>query len=331
MSRTALTLMFIISIQGCQRHQSLPNALETYQTRIYGVLDLPQQPIDTNATLGFPDKSALIIAIPELNINLREFYAIDNCGLKQLVAQRNTTLGKVQMPSVRLKYEWRLIESLDSCIRRSQAESSHETKLKMKSWLSQKEAIYPLIWANMITQSDEIHLALSSSPGFIDGNSDDSFTHALYDLKSMVAMKEDPTSNIALLEENLHSMLTHRLYARLFRSQKLMQINLQQMTNDISRWSASFVCKTRKDREQLKIVRNVFNKYFVQAIQGLGSQINHYHYALKPTFVQLSEDKDLPIEFKARLDYYNEHAFNAYQEATRQHIEMWQDIFKKCD
>ncbi|MFQ3249632.1 MAG: hypothetical protein ACI9O6_001440 [Glaciecola sp.] len=324
-------ILSLLALQSCQRNQALPNALEKYHERIYSVLELEPKQIAIKSTLTFPDKNSLLITIPDLNINMREFYAIEGCGIKQLVAERNTALGKTQLPSMRLKYEWQLIQRLQSCIENTSTSSNEKLRAKMQDWLEQKSKHYPLNWSNMITQSKEFHIALSKSSGFIDGNEDDNFTQSLFDLRNLIGMKEQPELNLAEMETSLQSVQSHRLYARLWRSQSLVQKYLEQMTVDISNWQSGFTCNTRKDKEKLKIIRNVFALYFAQEVQAIGSQINHYHYLLKPEFEKLSNDPHLPSQIKAVIARYNQAEFTEYQKAVIEHVKMWQVIFKKCD
>jgi hypothetical protein len=330
-TRLFIIFLCLLATQSCQRYQALPNALDEYSERMYNVLDIDKKVNQRPSTLAFPDKSTLAIQIPPLNIKMREFYSIDDCALKQLIAQRNTALGKVQLPSVRLQYEWQLIERMRKCLEKNSNSLPAPMIDKMSDWLAQKEAIYPLNWANMISQSTEVHLGFSSSSGFIDGNEKDNFTQALFDLKNLLGMKNAPEANIAEMEASLQSMQQHRLYARLWRSQMLMTNYLDDMTVDISKWATGFSCSTRKDKEKLEIIRNVFNAFFVQKIQTIGSQINHYHYSLKPEILALSKDSHLPNNLKLTLNKYNKTSFEKYKESMLSHIKMWQTIFKKCD
>jgi hypothetical protein len=329
--RLFIFISLMLLLQSCQRHQLLPNALEDYSKRMYKVLDIEKTDIPTFATLEFADKQTFAINIPKLNIKMREFYAIEDCAIKQLIAERNTALGKIQLPSVRLNYEWILIDKLQKCIERYSIQNNDAVVEKMQYWLSQKQAIFPLVWANMMTQSNEFYLGISASSGFIDGDENDNFTEGLFDLKNLIAVRDDPAANIAAMEASLQSIQRHRVYVRLWRSQMLLRNYLNQMTTDISRWALSFTCETHKDREKLSIIRNVFTMFFIQKIQAIGAQINHYHYSLKADFLKLIDDDNLPNSFKLTIDKYNQSEFDEYQAAMLTHIEMWQGIFKKCD
>jgi hypothetical protein len=329
--RLFIFISLMLLLQSCQRHQLLPNALEDYSERMYKVLDIEETDIPTFATLEFPDKQTFAINIPKLNIKMREFYAIEDCAIKQLIAQRNTALGKIQLPSVRLNYEWILIDHLQKCIESNSTKSNEAQVEKMQDWLHQKKAIFPLVWANMVTQSNEFYLGISASPGFIDGNENDNFTDGLFDLKNLIAVRDDPAANIAAMEASLQSIQKHRVYVRLWRSQVLLRNYLNQMTADISHWASSFTCETNKDRAKLAIIRNVFTLFFIQNVQAIGAQINHYHYALKPEFLRLINDDNLPNIFTLTISKYNQSEFDEYQEAMLTHVKMWQGIFKKCD
>lgn len=294
-------------------------------------MELENSTVKINSSLSFPAKSEMLIDIPQLNINMREFYAIENCAIKQLIAERNTALGKIQLPSVRLQYEWTLIALLRSCIENTANQDNNKLIDKMIIWLTQKERVFDLTWANMLTQSNESHAAFSSASGFIEGDESDNITEGLFDLANLIAIKQDPQQHISMMETSLQSMLKHRVYVRLWRSQIRVKTQLDKMTADIAKWEKSFACQTRKDKEKLTIIRNVFTLFFIQEIQPIAAKMNHYHYLLKPEFMKLVNDPTLPVVFKDTIAKHANDGFDEYQKAMLKHIKIWQVIFKKCD
>ena len=50
--------------------------------------------------------------IPDTKIKLFEFYDLKQCQLYTLIAERNTSLGKLQLPSRRYLYERKLIKPI---------------------------------------------------------------------------------------------------------------------------------------------------------------------------------------------------------------------------
>ncbi|HCF78580.1 MAG TPA: hypothetical protein DER52_02715, partial [Glaciecola sp.] len=117
-----ILLGVIALLTGCQPHQSLPSALDEYQTRIHRVLAIPEQPTNIGITLNYPEASQRSITIPGTIMPLAEFYAISGCELAPLIAQRNTALGKVEYPSRRLVYESTLLHTLTNCIKLAAAQ-----------------------------------------------------------------------------------------------------------------------------------------------------------------------------------------------------------------
>jgi hypothetical protein len=311
----------LLCLSACTKHQKLPNALDTYHERVYGVLGIPMEDLKFKVNIEAPSKNTWALEIPSLQINMREFYALEGCEIKSIVAERNTALGKMQLPSTRLQYEWRLISALRLC----------QEQLSVAFWLEQKQASYALNWANMITQSQEIYSSLVYSGGFIDGSADDNFTQAKLDLQQLLNSLHSPDTALVNLESSLQSMQGHSLYARHTRSQLLLTQSLKSMTEDISQWASTFQCNTRRNREDLTILRNVFNLYFVQEIQAIASQINHYHYQLKPIFLDLVGVPQVHPDFSQWLESHQTSTFKNYQAAMREHIVMWQSIFVMCD
>ena len=329
--KLASILCLCLLVIACGTQRKLPDTLEKYHQRLFKVMELEYAEIDINTNLNAPNKTDLRIDIADLNIKIREFYAIEGCNLKPLIAQRNTGLGKLQLPSNRLNYEWRLIDALRQCESLENDELTTKMREKVRSWRLLKEHSFSENWANMVTQSDESYLGLTQSPGFIDGNESDNFAAAKLDLQTLVNVKVDPNKHLPELELTLKSISEHRLYARLWRSQRLTTQYLNSISPAIKSWGANFSCSGRKQKEQLKIIRNVFNLFFVQEFQQIASQVNNYHYQLSDAFTSLKNDRNLPPQFSIWLNEQHVENFDRYQRAIREHVTIWQDLFKKCD
>ncbi|MBF7072976.1 DUF3080 family protein [Glaciecola sp. MH2013] len=330
LNNLALFIVTSLMLTACSKHQTLPSSLNNYHERVYSVMDLPYESLSVDVDLQAPTKSELRRSIADLNINMREFYAIEGCNLKTIIAERNTALGKTQLPSSRLLYEWQIIEALKACELNANQALPQYLQLKVTEWRALKESSFGANWANMLTQSDESYLAFTRSGGFIDGNNDDNFTQAKIDLNTLVYAESDPKKYLSNLENTLKSAEQHRFFARHWRSQILITQYMEKMTEDISTWNDSFICKSRKDKKKLEIIKNVFTLFFVQEIQPIASQINHYQYQLDDLFATLIKNDQLPDVFQEWLHKKSSIIFSDYKKATREHVELWQALLSKC-
>lgn len=174
--RLVSVVMAVSLLQGCFGAPSIDDTMDEYTTRLSRVLDKPltyealSQEASTNSTLAtsnialpshtYPTLAELGNNVTPLNINIREFYAIQDCELGRIVAERNTALGKTQLPSQRLQYEHRLLNVLANCEARLQA-ADNPIATTVAEWRKQKQAQYQSVWANVVQTSTEMKLGLS--------------------------------------------------------------------------------------------------------------------------------------------------------------------------
>ena len=89
----AVALLTVTLLTGCFGENKLEKAVDAYSSRLSRAVNTALEvPVPSDA-LGFPDRTLLHQDVEQINLNLREFYAIDECELSTLIAQRNTTLG----------------------------------------------------------------------------------------------------------------------------------------------------------------------------------------------------------------------------------------------
>ena len=105
--------LLLCAVLGCAGQSQLESAVNEYRARLNRVLgiSIPAAKWDDSLTsaLAYPTVSALNVNIVPMNINLRDFYAIQDCELGRIVAERNTALGhstnRKREISVRLLHE----------------------------------------------------------------------------------------------------------------------------------------------------------------------------------------------------------------------------------
>lgn len=156
-------------LQGCFGAPSIDDTMDEYTTRLFRVLDKPlsenEPPLTARRNLVLPSQTYPTLFelgnnVTTLNINIREFYAIQDCELGRIVAERNTALGKTQLPSQRLQYEHRVLNALANCEARLKA-TDNPIASTVAEWRKQKQAQYQSVWANVVQTSTEMKLGLS--------------------------------------------------------------------------------------------------------------------------------------------------------------------------
>ena len=357
--RLVSVVMAVSLLQGCFGAPSIDDTMDEYTARLSRVLDKPLTqeafsqealPDSTLATSNialpshtYPTLAELGNNVNPLNINIREFYAIQDCELGRIVAERNTALGKTQLPSQRLQYEHRLLNVLANCEARLQA-ADNPIASTVAEWRKQKQAQYQSVWANVVQTSTEMKLGLSmaGSPLQASENKDAkatvnalNFINGLAEtLKQKNAVDtnvEASANNNGELEQQLQIIASSRLPAKLWQTQAVLNNRLALLNQVLAPALNNVKCENGIDSDKATILRNVFYLYFIEEIQPIASTLNSYHYQLQPLWKQWAENAALSAPFKAHIRTHAIDNFVQYSATMKAHVSLWQDFLGRCN
>ncbi|MEZ7225414.1 DUF3080 domain-containing protein [Alteromonas sp. DY56-G5] len=356
--RAGVISVAMFALLGCFGGSTVKQSIDDYAARLSRVLDTPlPDSFNDKITTPLPklaDSATLKHAIEGVNINLREFYALQDCELGTVVAERNTSLGKSQLPSQRLVYESKLLNVLNSC----EAALTKENKSNQRnaalaatiaSWREQKTQDYSKTWANLVQGSQELRLALNTPERLfsVENNKDAlSSVNALYYINSLSnkelllsdteteATNENNSERIiesSELEQQLKIIRSARLPATLWHTQQTLTQNLSLLTNMLETELDAVSCPEGRASDKAKILRNVFYLFFIEEIQPVGSLVNQYHYKLAPLWEDWLAQPSLHEEFKRYIRQQSQDGFNQYSSAMKAHVNLWQGFLGRCN
>ena len=366
--RAGVISVAMFALLGCFGGSTVKQSIDDYAARLSRVLDTPlPDSFNDKITTPLPklaDSATLKHAIEGVNINLREFYALQDCELGTVVAERNTSLGKSQLPSQRLVYESKLLNVLNSC----EAALTKENKSNQRnaalaatiaSWREQKTQEYSKTWANLVQGSQELRLALNTPERLfsVENNKDAlSSVNALYYINSLsnkgLLLSDMYSSNTASsdteteatnennseriiesseLEQQLKIIRSARLPATLWHTQQTLTQNLSLLTNLLETQLDAVSCPEGRASDKAKILRNVFYLFFIEEIQPVGSLVNQYHYKLAPLWEDWLAQPSLHEEFKRYIRQQSQDGFNQYSSVMKAHVNLWQGFLGRCN
>ena len=356
--RAGVISVAMFALLGCFGGSTVKQSIDDYAARLSRVLDTPlPDSFNDKITTPLPklaDSATLKHAIEGVSINLREFYALQDCELGTVVAERNTSLGKSQLPSQRLVYESKLLNVLNSC----EAALTKENKSNQRnaalaatisSWREQKTQDYSKTWANLVQGSQELRLALNTPERLfsVENNKDAlSSVNALYYINSLSnkelllsdteteATNENNSERIiesSELEQQLKIIRSARLPATLWHTQQTLTQNLSLLTNLLETQLDAVSCPEGRASDKAKILRNVFYLFFIEEIQPVGSLVNQYHYKLAPLWEDWLAQPSLHEEFKRYIRQQSQDGFNQYSSAMKAHVNLWQGFLGRCN
>ena len=366
--RAGVISVAMFALLGCFGGSTVKQSIDDYAARLSRVLDTPlPDSFNDKITTPLPklaDSATLKHAIEGVNINLREFYALQDCELGTVVAERNTSLGKSQLPSQRLVYESKLLNVLNSCEAALTKENESNQRnaalaATIASWREQKTQDYSKTWANLVQGSQELRLALNTPERLfsVENNRDAlSSVNALYYINSLsnkeLLLSDMYSSNTASsdteteatnennsesiiesseLEQQLKIIRSARLPATLWHTQQTLTQNLSLLTNMLETELDAVSCPEGRASDKAKILRNVFYLFFIEEIQPVGSLVNQYHYKLAPLWEDWLAQPSLHEEFKRYIRQQSQDGFNQYSSAMKAHVNLWQGFLGRCN
>ena len=356
--RAGVISVAMFALLGCFGGSTVKQSIDDYAARLSRVLDTPlPDSFNDKITTPLPklaDSATLKHAIEGVNINLREFYALQDCELGTVVAERNTSLGKSQLPSQRLVYESKLLNVLRSCEAALTKENESNQRnaalaATIASWREQKTQDYSKTWANLVQGSQELRLALNTPERLfsVENNKDAlSSVNALYYINSLSnkelllsdteteATNENNSESIiesSELEQQLKIIRSARLPATLWHTQQTLTQNLSLLTNMLETELDAVSCPEGRASDKAKILRNVFYLFFIEEIQPVGSLVNQYHYKLEPLWEDWLAQPSLHKEFKHYIRQQSQDGFIQYSSAMKAHVNLWQGFLGRCN
>lgn len=325
------SLAILVFITACSPHQ-VSDDISEYSERLSRVLDTELTAAELQPAMAYPQRELLLSAPEQLDINLTRFYQLQQCELGNLVAERNTALGKIQHYSQRLVYERQLLAALADCITfvsQQNDEPARELLATMQNWYAAKQAAYPQHWSNMLVLSDETRSAFSRpQPALL-------FTDTLDIAGQRTLFRQvdsylSPGADIeASLEVLLQGIGATRLPASVWHTQHQIATRLPTLTAQLDPLLANTACPDGSATEQANILRNVFYLFFIERIQPLGGHINDFNYQFAPLLNRWREEEALPEAFRAFLTA-RQTRFTAYQQAMLDHVKLWQRFLGRC-
>ena len=366
--RAGVISVAMFALLGCFGGSTVKQSIDDYAARLSRVLDTPlPDSFNDKITTPLPklaDSATIKHAIEGVNINLREFYALQDCELGTVVAERNTSLGKSQLPSQRLVYESKLLNVLRSCEAALTKENESNQRnaalaATIASWREQKTQDYSKTWANLVQGSQELRLALNTPERLfsVENNKDAlSSVNALYYINSLsnkeLLLSDMYSSNTASsdteteatnennsesiiesseLEQQLKIIRSARLPATLWHTQQTLTQNLSLLTNMLETELDAVSCPEGRASDKAKILRNVFYLFFIEEIQPVGSLVNQYHYKLAPLWEDWLAQPSLHEEFKRYIRQQSQDGFNQYSSVMKAHVNLWQGFLGRCN
>jgi hypothetical protein len=343
---SVIPLLCTVLLLGCDNQQP-EQMLETYSTRVANSLDMDTE-LDLNHPLKlprYPRRRERIKQVSDLRQGLIEVLNLRHCQLLDLIAERNSSLGKVMPPSKKMVYEIKLYSGLRSCLQRlekNQADS--ELIQQIETIFTVKHNEFEANLWNGIFTSEAVERNFSLSEPALPLEGEDGFSQsrqALITLNQIARLnnnRENWTEPDYLdqLESHLHVLYSLRYGSRWLRSLALISDTLNHTAGVIEqRLETRPLCFNQQTTPKARIVKNVFNKYYAGQLQPYMARIDRQGkewLKLNRNLLENFTDIPQPMQaYKNQILAIDAPLWLNYIQARDRHTLAWQTLLQQCD
>ncbi|PMG14318.1 hypothetical protein BCU98_01560 [Vibrio splendidus] len=293
---------------------------DDYQTKIARVQDADEIKEEWEFE-SLPRKRELLLDVPSLSIGLIDSYQLRQCGLFNLIAERNSVLGKVADEFRNYDYQVALLAGVGKCL--SGSELDPEVVELLREIEQQKLAQFPLHQWNLIYASDAMQSQMRGSQ----------WLHA--DIGDQVRQTSDALEHLnQALNAPLVSGKTTEVQEVLEKSSTLgdlyyslarASVELDTITKQLTTFDANIICGKQRDTTKFRYLNNVFEQQYIGKVQPYMAQLDGYYQQLAPQLGMFDAQPELHSYYFPIQD-----AHQAFRASTRRHVDYWQQLFKRC-
>ncbi|CUS48881.1 Protein of unknown function (DUF3080) [Idiomarinaceae bacterium HL-53] len=278
-----------------------------------------------------------MLEIESQRISLIGSLQLSHCRLGQLIAEANSSLGKVRNAAAQLQYELEFLSLLPSCLQHDETNSEQRrllNEVRLFKIATLKDHIH-----NFITTDEVMRRIVSPARNSLSvpltthfRAEGEALTYIVDSLMQAVQTPEnisfDPVQWKASMKVLGQSQQLSELWRTIFRAQDwFSQVNPQ-----ITEFHRLAKCERKGVRDDAQVLQNIMAKYFLQTLQPEISQWLEAARMLQPPLLALAELTQ-GQEWKSFTNQLlgTEGAATRLTRETRVHAEQWQVFFAVCE
>ena len=290
--KQAISIVFSLLLSACQATQDTPL---DYVARLSNVLQFELEPPQKKTYINFPNFKQDAESSDHAVLSLREFLSLRQCALHDVLARRNSQLGRVALPSQRLLNDLEILATGPQCV--AILESTNQVTLaqKLDEFLTQKRLSLPSNIANAI-------LGQSENAGFWSlSNQTNQYpetlpTTVLPAIESLIKFSQHGLHGRYQDAVQMHSEFERSLGTLRFGDGGLLlnalnhlALALNQADLVIQARLARPLCLQPRTTERARHFQNVVNAYFINKVQAQAVKLARRYQQLMPRYSALEK------------------------------------------
>lgn len=331
---TLLIAGFSGLLTACGNDGDSNKLLIDYQRDLAQRLDLaPPAPARPSNIGAFPEQRERLVSIPETREGMLNVFALRECHVTTLVAERNSTLGRVAPASQLWRYELTLWQRLTDCLASEVPERlANADRERLERLTATKTEQLPRATWNGLFGSEEWAGSFSrvSSPLPVDALSPpEAQLQSLGYLRALMATgeKDTPPPDLEALEGHLHALNQRPYTAELLRTLTLATQRLEEASDLAERALARHGgCLTSG------LEHNANDEHLAQWLEMLNGSAHAWLAELGPLFDSLASPPEAVDAYQREwLSRHDPSApLPAFEAAWNHHQELREALARRC-
>lgn len=315
---------------GCAPAGS-PHSLDDYAQRLERTLDQPSVSTRPAPPPIWPRPRELGQLPQDIRLSSAQTLTLLDCGMTNRLAERNSTLARVQAASQRLAPEWAGIVELRACL--DEAESAQAPDIT--TLLQRKLANWPRFVFQASLGSREMRDFLSYQR--LRRSYPQAGRQALEQLREAMsdALAGSPPTAPAL-EKILHTLAESQGGGAILAQQAELVAGLERSNAALRHFlAAQPLCLPGLKPKRAEVMQAIFRKFYLGRVQPLWSELSRTKTAMNAEFAALFGLLE-PVLDAAAQEYYRAYwqPGNAWDqrlsEVASEHVRLWQKALRQC-
>jgi hypothetical protein len=330
----SLVVLILALLTGCNGGGALDQRLDDYLQRLARSLDQTLLHAEAPADLELPRPRALQIPLKTASLNMLEFVELSQCELHRVIAARNSSLGKLAVPSQDLLQQLDFLKHVDNCLALINDESPELAEKLRRASIDKQQALPTYLWRATLGGTEfRAFWSHDSSdtdyPANADSRTDFALTHLNQITQGILDGNYDVDAvkfheALAVLRNREGGALQHgwsRAHVAMDSARRLMTERLDRQP----------LCYPGMVNHQARIFRTVITDYFVKQVQPLLAALNRRYYDIMPRVRQL-ENRLAGAEPAAYRDYrlQRDAQLDQAHASVVQHIRQAAPLLEQC-
>lgn len=320
-----------LGLAACSDDEGLTEYADELHNRVHSTLNLPNNSIEApKPQLQYPSRRALTQNIERTSMGLLESLRLNHCQLGQLIAENNSSLGRLKDGFSRYHADLNMIQALNKCIEHPE---SADVKDTLKEALVHKESQLQKSLANAFAQEDGLRKALSVGNNSLPKIHVTEYNYAVNALERFTRILErwDYTKEADAPDELIKMLgrLERSNYLPdLFRTMLDYSYKLERMTELLPEIPESLYCHNGQTPEKALKLKEAFNTIYIEEMQGDIAEIIEQHQRLLMTLENLEGIAPQP-ELKAYIAELGTLS-KKLTDASVHFVRPWQKFYSAC-